>query len=45
MRIFGSEAMILKTSSRVRGLEIGAVSVFVEEAADVVRGMIRSLLL
>jgi hypothetical protein len=43
--MFGSEVIVLKASSRVRDLEIGAVSVFEEEAADAVRGMIRSLLL
>jgi hypothetical protein len=40
-----SEVMVLKASSRVRDLEIGAVSVFEEEAADAARGIIRSVLL
>jgi hypothetical protein len=45
MRMFGSEAMVVKASSRVRGLETGAVSVFDEDGADAVKGIIRSVLL
>jgi hypothetical protein len=43
--MFGSEAMVLQASSRVRGLEIGAVPVFEEDGVDAVRGIIRSVLL
>jgi hypothetical protein len=45
MRMLGSEAMVLRASSRVRDLETGAVSVFEEDGADAVRGIIRSVLL
>jgi hypothetical protein len=45
MRMLGSEAMVLRASSRVRGLETGAVSDFEEDGADAVGGIIRSVLL